>query len=986
MLAVLLMAASAWAWQGFSSDAASQASNLQVALAALSRSDDVVDPNHDLVLEARAIDGRGRAEALADLRRVRVASRALSHIRKRYVEPDRIHPRVMLEAALQAVAHRVPEMLVDATERSDDGAPLALRLRIDRAELNLDLHAVEDLFRLNWTLLEATRFIARHLPADVAATRVEYVAVNGMLGTLDPYSHMLDPEAYRDMRTSTGGRFGGLGIRILAIDGRLTIVGVIEGSPAARADLQDSDQILLIDGEDTLNMSIDDAVDRLRGEVGAPARLMIRRRTWAGPREVVIVRAVIHLKSVESRVLDNGVGYARIKNFQRGTAAELAKALVMLHRKGGRRGLVLDLRSNPGGLLDEAVRVCDLFMDGGPVVITVGGAGLVREVRRAGSDNTRRNLPIAVLVNRRSASASEIVAGALKHSNRAMVIGEQTYGKGTVQVPYEIGQGALKLTVAKYLVPGDVDIQDRGVIPHVALRFISARRDRIRLFDRRRSRKKPRWRRLAADEQLPVRPSHRLRVVLPDRKAPLAERAKRETAAQVRDREPIRRASRLLRYAGSDKAATMLADAKTHIAEMQQGDDRALTERLLHAGIDWRPGPRVPEPRLRLTLEEPPGGFSVRAGEVLTIKASLHNDGDKPLYRLHVVGRSDEGSFNGIEHVVGRLAAGAHRTVELRAWVSRRHVGVQVPVTFSAAQDGAVLSASTTTVVTVHRLPRPDLWFRYRLDEGPPGAVDPAAAQTATNGYLLPGEDARLSVEVYNAGPGAARSVAASLRSLSGQRLHLEKGRTRVGAIAIDQQATATFAIRGERGARGHRPAGLLQARLALIDEIVGYHRQQLLRIPWAAGPATLRSDDEGVRKLLDRTRQWRQAAIGQWNRAPSIRLGEGPDQAPEGEAAGIFAPLKGDCIATVRGRARFESDAPRRRFVTVSVAGTKRTYHAGHGSDRLQFEARLKLDSGLNRVTIQARAGPDLTSQRKLLIHCTTAAKKGDEQQQEKR
>lgn len=979
LLALALMVASGWTWQVWSAEA-----NHDIDLALLQDEPQAngADADADLVLEARAVDGGGRMDALLGLRQARIISRALSYLRKRYVDPDRVHPRVMLEAGLQAVAHRVPEMLVATPETAADGTPLSLRLRIDRAELNLNLRPVADLFHLNWTLLEAMRFIASHLPADVAATQVEYVAVNGMLSTLDPYSHMLDPEAYRDMRTNTGGRFGGLGIRILAVDGRLTVVGVIEGSPAAHAGLQDNDQILLIDGEDTVNMSIDDAVDRLRGEVGAPARLMIRRAGWPAAREVVVVRAVIHLKSVESRVLDNGVGYARIKNFQRGTASELGLALTELHRKGGRRGLVLDLRGNPGGLLDEAVRVCDLLMDGGPVVITVAGASRVREIRSANVENTRRALPVAVLVDRRSASASEIVAGALKHSNRALVIGEQSYGKGTVQVPYEIGQGALKLTVAKYLVPGDVDIQDRGVTPDVAMRFISANRDGVRLFDRRRRNTRPSWRRLNANEALPALPSHRLRVVLPQAKADKGKEGAAETAAQLRDQEPIRRAARLLRYAGSGQAATMLAEAQPHIAEMQQADDRALTERLLSVGVDWRPGPRVVNARLRLTLEEPAGGFVVRAGESLTVKATLHNDGDKPLYRLHLVGQSDESTFDGLEQVVGRLGPGAHRTVLLRVWVSRRHVGVRVPVTFIAAQDGTKLQARAVAEVTIEGLARPDLWFRYHLDEGPGNAADPAEAATATNGYLLPTEEARLRVEVRNGGPGDARAVVVSLRSLSGQRLHLETGRTRLGAIAVGQQVSATFPIVGERGHAGAARLGLLQARVELVDGAVGYARRQLLQIPWAASFAVLHGADAAAEALHVRLERWRDQHLARWNRAPVIVLGVGDEATAEPGGAGLFAPLRGDCRVVVQGQARFESNAPQRRFVTVSVGDTKRTYHAGHGKDRLPFEARLALDTGLNRVTIQARAGPELTSQRKLLIHCTAAESEAKQQE----
>ena len=203
-----------------------------------------------------------RDAALRALRQLRIDSRALAYLRQRYVDPQRIDPPAMLQAGLQAVAHRVPEMLVRVV---DGPQGRSLQVQMGDEQIEEPLTDLADLFQLNWRLLAAMRFVADHLPLDVPADEVEYVAMNGMLGTLDPYSHMLDPDAYRDMRTHTGGRFGGLGIRILTVDGVLTVVSVIEDSPAWKAGLQANDEILQIDGEDTLNMAIDDAVDRLRG-------------------------------------------------------------------------------------------------------------------------------------------------------------------------------------------------------------------------------------------------------------------------------------------------------------------------------------------------------------------------------------------------------------------------------------------------------------------------------------------------------------------------------------------------------------------------------------------------------------------------------------------------------------------------------------------------------------------------------------------------
>jgi carboxyl-terminal processing protease len=286
-------------------------------------------------------------------------------VRKRYVDPPRVAPAEMLRAGLDTLGQQVPPMRVEPLA---DGVELVLggdRLRVGFGD-------IVDLFRVDRALLEATRFVADRIGPEVPAANLEYAAVNGMLKTLDPYSRMLDPDAWREMQTHTGGRFGGLGIRILVVEGVLTVVGVIEGSPAAAAGLRERDQILQIDGEDTLNMGIDDAVDRLRGEVGHPAKLLVRREDWPTPRELTIVRAVIQLKSVEARVLDNGVLYARVKGFQRGTALELQREIERVDEEVSSRGLVLDLRGNPGGLLDEAARLVSLFVDSGVVVATVG--------------------------------------------------------------------------------------------------------------------------------------------------------------------------------------------------------------------------------------------------------------------------------------------------------------------------------------------------------------------------------------------------------------------------------------------------------------------------------------------------------------------------------------------------------------------------------------------------------------------------------------
>lgn len=936
-------------------------------------------------------EGELRPQALRDLRGLHVASRALNLIRQHYVDPDKVHPRDMLEEGLQAVAHLVPEMLVDAPQLDARGRPLELRIRIGEASLRLPLADLTDALRLNWALLRAVRFVADHLPPDVPAAKVEYLAVNGMLSTLDQFSHMLEPDQWRDMQTNTGGNFGGLGIVILAQDGVLTIQSVIDASPAQKAGLLPGDQILQIDGEDTLNMTVDEAVERLRGQVGITARLQLKRKGWTRPQEVTVVRAVIHLQSVEAKVLDNGIGYARIKSFQRGTAEELSAAIDHLLSNGSQNGLVLDLRDNPGGLLDEAIRVGDLFIGQGPVVITVTGGQRQRDVRNVTGQGRFQKMPVAVLINGHSASASEVVAGALKYSGRAIVLGEQSFGKASVQVPYEIADAALKLTVAKYLVPGDINVMGVGIAPDIALQFVSATREQVSLFGGPHySRAVRKVRTLMAAQLLDRaaggndgmqtdRPAYDLRVLLPE----AAQGEGLEGPAEVMEREPRERAAILLRRAGDVRAAVTLKNAQADLAEMAHADDLALVAHLKKQGIDWRAGEREANPALRVQVAEKDGGMRVDAGDVLRMSVTLTNQGHTALSRLHILTRCDDPTLDGHEQLVGRLEPGQSRTVHLAVRISMRHGNLKVPLKVMAAQDGVVLAIRDETVIAVAGRTQPDFSFRFTVANAPvtqeaatqqATIQQPATGQAATgadDGVLQPGERGELRVEVRNRGPGASQSTVVSLRSLSGARLHLEEGRVRLGAIAPGGLAVARFPIRvvdRGRAAKG-KPTGdtePVRAELVVADEVLGVAREEQIEVPWSRLPLE-RLPAGLVKPLL----VLRDQAARVWADAPTIAVshlvGDGMPPLRQMESAGL-----GACHLELVGTALFDASAPKRRFATISVGGVKQAYQSGYGRTEVAFRAALRLDSGLNTVTIQAQAGPRRTAERQLFVHCS--------------
>jgi carboxyl-terminal processing protease len=288
---------------------------------------------------------------------------------------------------------------------------------------------------------------------------------------LDPHSGYLDPDFYQDLQVQTKGEFGGLGIEITIKDGLLLVVAPMEGSPAEKAGVRPGDVIVKIDGKYTKEFSLVDAVKRLRGPKGSPIQISLSRKGSSDLVDVTIIRDTIAVRSVKARYLGDGFGYVRISQFMEQTADDLKTALKNLTRDSSLpelKGLILDLRNNPGGLLAQAVKVSDMFLKEGVIVYTDGRVDAQKQKFFAHARGTEAEYPIVVLVNAGSASASEIVAGALKDHGRALVLGQQTFGKGSVQTitPLENG-GALTLTTALYYTKSGNSIQARGVKPDI---------------------------------------------------------------------------------------------------------------------------------------------------------------------------------------------------------------------------------------------------------------------------------------------------------------------------------------------------------------------------------------------------------------------------------------------------------------------------------------------------------------------------------------
>jgi carboxyl-terminal processing protease len=297
-------------------------------------------------------------------------------------------------------------------------------------------------------------------------------AIRGMLAGLDPHSAYLSQDEYRDLQVGTSGEFGGLGIEVGMEDGFIKVISPIDDTPAQRAGLKAGDLIVRIDAKPVKGMTLNEAVNLMRGKPGTSIALTVMREGGDRPLKLELVRDVVHVASVKGRTLEPGYGYVRIAHFQSRTTEDLLKAIADLKKQNGGtlKGLVLDLRNNPGGVLNSAVGVSDAFLTGGLIVYTKGRVEDSELQFKAGPDDVLKGAPMVVLVNGGSASASEIVAGALQDQKRAIIMGSQTFGKGSVQTIIPIdAKTALKLTTARYYTPSGRSIQAHGITPDIVL-------------------------------------------------------------------------------------------------------------------------------------------------------------------------------------------------------------------------------------------------------------------------------------------------------------------------------------------------------------------------------------------------------------------------------------------------------------------------------------------------------------------------------------
>jgi carboxyl-terminal processing protease len=762
-----------------------------------------------------------------DLTQLKVVNEVLKTIRDRYVEPKRAKPKDMLLSALNYVQRDVAQVIV----LYEEGQP-TVKVRVDTQEKEFRVDNVQGPWDVSARLRDIFAFVQDGLRGtEVDLREVEYAACNGMLHTLDPHSVLLSPEAYKEMNLSTSGQFGGLGIVISIRDQQLTVMNPMPGTPAGRAGIRRYDRIMKIGNESTLNMGLNEAVQHLRGAPGSKVSVWLHRDGadgWPGVKEFVLQRETIKVASVESRMLEGGVGYVRLKQFQANTAADLDKALAELKKSGEMKGLVLDLRGNPGGLLDQAARVVDKFIAQGPIVATVGNSAEDREEKVAHPDGTEPNYPIAILVSGNSASASEIVAGAMKNHDRAVLIGETTFGKGSVQLvfPDFPDKAALKLTIAQYLTePGDISIQGTGITPDIQLDPMTADLQEMDLtVDSGGTKERDLARSLSnARIREGQKPSEVLRYNLSQKdRQELRDRGGDPDDTFALD-FPIKFAREVVSKMPVGKRPDQVRAVKGLVADTRGAELTKVAQDLQALGIDWSDAPSevpqapmpVPPPPLEVKVETDRPQNEGVPGEPLNLKLTVTNKGKEPLYRLAAMTKSDNAMFDNKELVVGKLEPGKSRTVTAPlGWceIEGKKVGSTAPLPKDAPRvcripkdalsrnDGISIRfeeargrapAPAELRVGVKALERPTFAYSYQIVDNKKGNGD---------GRIQKGEEVTMYVTVTNVGRGRAYETQANLRNLSGDGILLHEGRFDVSNLkpGESKKITFTFEVRSE--------------------------------------------------------------------------------------------------------------------------------------------------------------------------------------------
>ena len=971
--------------------------------------------------EVRAAPGK-QVDRKHDLTALKILNMTLLHIKERYVDPARVDPRKMFYSALDSVQFNIPEVLIEP-----DAAHHKVKITVNDKPEVFDTEDVDSPWRLAKKLKKVFQFIESNMNAGADLAKVEYAAVNGMLNTLDPHSVLMDPEQARDMDVSTSGKFGGLGIVIRMIERKLTVVRPMKNTPAIRKGIKAGDHIVRINHEPTENLTSNEAVDRMRGDPKTGVTLWIERKGTEGLLRFDLVRDVIRVTQVEHKLLDRNVGYIKVKQFSKGITNDVADALRQMSAQGA-TSWILDLRGNPGGLLEESIQLSDLFVDSGTVVTTVSGRD--REARRAEHGFGDTTSPLAVLVNGGSASASEIVAGALKNLDRAVIIGTRTFGKGTVQELYDNeDRSKLKLTIAQYLTPGDRSIQNLGIVPDIALQRMyvpeknDAPEDFVRLLPPTRTygEKDLDATLVSSYAKDTDKPTHEVPFLV-ERKKPAAGAAAPAPAPPSPEDEDedgldddeivedfeMRFATEVL--AGANLAVAnrprLVSAAARVVAKVRAEEEKKLTAALQTIGVDWSAAPAQAEAaNLEVTLTTSPSG-TVKAGDLVSVTATVKNHGTGAAWRVLPRLRADDHVFEDTELPIGKVGPGETKTYTAKVKVPKDALDRVDRLGLEVKEARNAPAKIVPSVLQVEAAPRPIFSYAYQLiDEG------------NGDGLVQRGERYRLQIQLKNTGAGPTQEATVLLRNATGDGVILNKSRHELkdkDSLAPGQVKELEFPLATDATLRSDELIVELMAYDAALDvqssEKLRFKVQPALAAARAPAEVTVKAAQTTIRAgaapdatvVGNAMRGASYAALGTYGAFTKVKLTQGGTKigfissealGAGGSGTGSYQPLWNSTPPIISlGTKGLETTADTYKltgsitdeqkvedvYIFVSNQQSKiesrkvfyRSNRSGKDGKQLDFSTDLPLWPGSNMVTVVARASSEVRSVKTMYVY----------------
>jgi carboxyl-terminal processing protease len=727
----------------------------------------------------------------------RITHQVFAYIEGRYVDPERAEPAKIIEGAFKALETSFPPVIIDRDSKTANVNVAGKVKEVDISQATTMLGAAQ-------ALNEVLDFVAAELQGSEKKDDVYYTAFNGAVSELDPHSNVINPKQFKDFMIGTQGSFGGIGFVFGLRDGQMSIINPIPNTPADRAGLKAGDRIIFIDGEPTINMPLDTAKWKMRGEPGTKVTLTLERDGWKDPKEFTFTREEIHVESVESYVLPKKdasppVLYMKVKTFQKATTDEVRSAVGKAERENpDLAGIIMDLRNNPGGLLDQAVKLSDGFMDHGTIVATRGRSPEDSEKVEAQEDEPISGKPLILLINQGSASASEIVSGALR-DHRALLIGDRTFGKGSVQKLYPLpDNGALKLTIAQYLTPNDVSIQSIGIQPDIFVYGANVGQKRARVgkpvkhmleadlknafteWGSTDSKSQPiaevQYYQASAQQQDPdEEPDAEMMGETPhNNQKSFAELSPEEKVVRLEEDFMISLAQSVIgdvpaeKRIGADREVLKKA-AFPAIEKANKKEQEKLAEAMKKVGVDWSEGPVAEKGSLSVSMD---GDFSLTAGEVAKVKIAVKNNGKTPAYRIWGRTKSDNPILDGLDFIFGKVMPG-----EERSWTTE----VKTPKSLPSRWDPVTLSLLSGSeegvgeglggVVARGAVP-PRYAYSYEFSDTNP------EKKFSGNCSIDPGDLIELKMKVFNRGEGASAKTEVNLRAEGeNERIYMKAAR-----------------------------------------------------------------------------------------------------------------------------------------------------------------------------------------------------------------